>query len=119
MYVTATNSVGPGQERTTTATPNAVPDQVTGLATNPGDGTVTLTWQPAADAAAPPTGYEVEVSPPPSGGAAVTNVGVRHVAHVHRPHQRHRTRSRHGASTPHGSAPLVARRHRDSPSASR
>ena len=77
IYVTATNSVGPGQDsRTTTATPNAVPDQVTGLSATPGDGTVALTWQPAVDAGTPVTGYEVEVSPPPSGGQQITDVGV-------------------------------------------
>jgi len=77
IYVTATNSVGPGQDsRTATAKPNAVPDQVTGLAATPGNGTVALTWKPAVDAGTPVTGYEVEVSPPPSGGQQITDVGV-------------------------------------------
>lgn len=77
IYVTATSSVGQGQDSgTTTATPNAVPDQVTGLAVTPGDGTVALTWRPAVDAGTPVTGYEVEVSPPPSGGQQITDVGV-------------------------------------------
>ena len=77
IYVTATNSVGPGRDSpTTTATPNAVPDQVTGLATTPGDGTVALTWQAAVDRGTPVTGYEVEVSPPPTGGQEITDVGV-------------------------------------------
>ena len=77
IYVTATNSVGQGQDsRTTTATPNAVPDRVTGLAATPGDGTIALTWQPAVDAGTPVTGYEVEVSPPPSDGQQITDVGV-------------------------------------------
>ena len=77
IYVTATNSVGTGDEsRTTTAIPNAVPDQVTGLATAPGDGTVALTWHPATDAGTAVTGYQVEVSPPPSGGQRITPVGV-------------------------------------------
>jgi large repetitive protein len=76
IYVTATNSVGPGRDSlTTTATPNAVPDQVTGLAATPGDGTVALTWQAAQDPGTPVTGYEVEVSPPP-GGQQITDVGV-------------------------------------------
>ncbi len=77
IYVTATNSVGPGHDSpTTTATPNAVPDQVTGLAVTPGDTTVALTWQAAVDPGTPVTGYEVEVSPPPSGGQEITQVGV-------------------------------------------
>jgi large repetitive protein len=77
IYVTATNSVGQGHDSgTATATPNAVPDQVTGLAATPGDGTVALTWQPAADEGTPVTAYEVEVSPPPSGGQQITPVGV-------------------------------------------
>ena len=77
IYVTATNSVGQGQDsRTTTATPNAVPNQVTGLSATPGDGTVALTWQAAVDEGTPVTGYEVEVSPPPSGGQQITDVGV-------------------------------------------
>ncbi|MGH3292745.1 MAG: Ig-like domain-containing protein, partial [Trebonia sp.] len=66
VYVTATNSVGQGkQSGTTTGQPNAVPDQVTGLATDVGDGQVTLTWQPAQVDGTPVTGYEVEISPPP------------------------------------------------------
>jgi large repetitive protein len=77
IYVTATNSVGPGHDSpTVTATPNAVPDQVTGLATTPGDTTVALSWQPATDRGTPVTGYEVEVSPPPTGGQEITDVGV-------------------------------------------
>jgi hypothetical protein len=77
IYVTATNSVGQGQSsRTTTATPNAVPDKVTGLTATPGDSTIALTWQPAVDAGTPVTGYELEVSPPPSGGQQITDVGV-------------------------------------------
>ena len=77
IHVTATNSVGPGRDSlTTTATPNAVPDQVTGLTATPGDGTVALTWQAAQDLGTPVTGYEVEVSPPPGGGQQITDVGV-------------------------------------------
>ncbi|HEV2253455.1 MAG TPA: fibronectin type III domain-containing protein [Streptosporangiaceae bacterium] len=77
IYVTAVNSVGPGQDsRPATATPNAVPNQVTGLAVTPGDGTVALTWQPAVDAGTPVTSYQVEISPPPSGGQQITPVGV-------------------------------------------
>jgi large repetitive protein len=77
IYVTATNSVGPGHDSpTTNATPNAVPDQVTGLAATPGDTTVALTWQAATDPGTPVTGYEVEVSPPPTGGQEITEVGV-------------------------------------------
>src|SRR6185437_5738848 len=68
VYVTATNTVGQGkQSASTTGQPNAVPNQVTGLATTVGDGQVTLTWQPAQVDGTPVTGYEVEISPPPGG----------------------------------------------------
>jgi hypothetical protein len=77
IYVTATNSVGEGSHSPTiTATPNADPNQVTGLTATPGDGTVALTWQPAVDAGTPVTAYQVEVSPPPSGGQQTANLGV-------------------------------------------
>ena len=77
MYVTATNSVGQGkQSATTTGEPNAVPDQVTGLATDVGDGQVTLTWQPAQVDGTPVTGYDVEISPPPGGQQQIQPVGV-------------------------------------------
>ena len=47
VYVTATNTVGRGHRSpSTSATPNAVPEQVTGLSTAVGDKQVTLTWQP-------------------------------------------------------------------------
>ena len=75
IYVTATNSVGRGPDsRTTTATLNAVPGQVTGLGATPGDGTVALTWHAAGDPGIPVTGYKVEVSPP-ARGQQITNVG--------------------------------------------
>jgi large repetitive protein len=77
VYVTATNSVGQGkQSGTTTGQPNAVPDQVTGLATAVGDGQVTLTWQPAQVDGTPVTGYQVEISPPPGGQQQIQPVGV-------------------------------------------
>jgi hypothetical protein len=77
VYVTATNAVGPGKpSSSTTGQPNAVPNQVTGLATTVGDGQVTLTWQPAQVDGTPVTGYQVEVSPPPSGQEQIQPVGV-------------------------------------------
>ena len=77
VYVTATNTVGASQpSASTTGQPNGVPDQVTGLATNVGDGQVTLTWQPAQVNGTPVTGYEVEISPPPGGQQQIQPVGV-------------------------------------------
>jgi len=77
VYVTATNTVGQGKpSSSTTGQPNAVPDQVTGLATTVGDGQVTLTWQPAQVDGTPVTGYEVEISPPPAGQQQIQPVGV-------------------------------------------
>ena len=77
VYVTATNTVGQGKPSgTTTGQPNAVPDQVTGVATTAGDGQATLTWQPAQVDGTPVTGYEVEISPPPAGQAQIQAVGV-------------------------------------------
>ena len=68
VWVTATNSVGAGAKSpTTTAEPNAVPDQVTGLATEPGNDQITLTWQPAGYSGTAPTDYEIKVSPVPPG----------------------------------------------------
>ena len=73
MYVTAHNSAGAGPRSSQiTATPNAVPDQVTGLTTDPADGQVTLTWQAAAVNGSPVTSYTVEISPAPPGGSAVS-----------------------------------------------
>ena len=77
VYVTATNTVGQGKpSSSTTGQPNAVPDQVTGLATTVGDGQVTLTWQPAQVDGTPVTSYEVEISPPPGGQQQIQTVGV-------------------------------------------
>jgi hypothetical protein len=77
VYVTATNSVGQGKPSSTvTGRPNAVPGQVTGLATNAGDGEVTLTWRPAQVDGTPVTGYDVEISPPPGGQQQIQPVGV-------------------------------------------
>ena len=68
LYVRATNSTGQGaRSGTTMAEPNAVPDQVTGLATDPGDKQITLTWQPAGYSGTAPTDYEIKVSPVPPG----------------------------------------------------
>jgi large repetitive protein len=76
VYVTATNSVGRGAPSpTTTVRLDAVPGQVTGLATTTGNGQVTLTWQPVSDAGAPVTGYQVEISPPPAGQPQIIPVG--------------------------------------------
>ncbi len=77
VYVTATNTVGQGKQSGSTAgQPNAVPDQVTGLATTVGDGQATLTWQPAQVDGTPVTGYQVEISPPPGGQQQIEPVGV-------------------------------------------
>jgi large repetitive protein len=77
VYVTATNTVGAGKPSvTTTGEPNAVPSQVTGLATTAGVGQVTLSWQPAQVDGTPVTGYEVEISPPPGGEQQIQPVGV-------------------------------------------
>ncbi|MGH3248167.1 MAG: fibronectin type III domain-containing protein, partial [Trebonia sp.] len=77
VYVTATNTVGAGKpSATTTGEPNAVPSQVTGLATTVGDKQATLTWQPAQVDGTPVTGYEVEISPPPGGEQQIQPVGV-------------------------------------------
>jgi hypothetical protein len=77
VYVTATNTVGQGKpSSSTTGQPNAVPNQVTGLATTVGDGQVTLTWQPAQVDGTPVTSYQVEISPPPGGQQQIQSVGV-------------------------------------------
>jgi hypothetical protein len=77
VYVTATNTVGQGKQSSgITGQPNAVPDQVTGLATTVGDGQVTLTWQPAQVDGTPVTGYQVEISPPPGGQQQIQAVGA-------------------------------------------
>ncbi|HEY1821012.1 MAG TPA: fibronectin type III domain-containing protein [Trebonia sp.] len=73
VYVTATNSTGISPDSPqATATLDAVPGQVIGVtATSEPDGSVALTWQaPEGN----PTGYEVEVSPPPA-GQQITSVG--------------------------------------------
>ena len=77
VYVTATNAVGASpHSATASGAPNAVPDQVTGLSTDAGDGQVTLSWQPAQVDGTPVTGYDVEISPPPAGQQQITPVGV-------------------------------------------
>ncbi len=77
VYVTATNSVGPGaRSGSITAEPNAVPDQPQGLFTHPGNERIKLTWDPAGYSGSPPTGYEVKVSPLPAGqGQPILDVG--------------------------------------------
>ena len=76
VYVTAANSVGASHASgSTTAQPNAVPDQVLGLTTAPGDTKVTLGWQPAHVDGTPVTGYEAEISPAPSGGSPLQQLG--------------------------------------------
>ena len=75
--VTATNGAGTGKaSASVTATPYGVPGQATGLIATPGDGTVALTWQAAADNGSAIMGYSVEVSPPPAGQPQITTVGV-------------------------------------------
>lgn len=76
VYVTAANSDGAGPASPhITATPNAVPGQVTGVTATPGDTKVTLSWQSVQDAGSPVTGYVAEISPAPAGGSAVQDVG--------------------------------------------
>ena len=76
VYVTATNSDGPsGDSARTTAEPNAVPGEVTGLATTPGDGEITLSWQPAGYTGTAPTHYRVEMSSG-RGSVPLTTLGV-------------------------------------------
>jgi hypothetical protein len=68
VYVRATNSTGQGAKSgTVMAEPNAVPDPVTGLATDPGDKQITLTWQPAGYSGTAPTDYRITVRPVPPG----------------------------------------------------
>jgi hypothetical protein len=75
IYVTATNSAGQGaRSASTSARPDGVPGQVTGLSTVAGNGQVTLTWQPVSGAAV--TGYRVEVSPPPAGQQQIAETGL-------------------------------------------
>ena len=75
VYVTATNSAGTSyHSQTVTAEPNAVPDQVTGLQTAPGDGEIALSWQPAGSTGTPPSSYQVETSSGP-GSTPLTTLG--------------------------------------------
>jgi hypothetical protein len=75
--VTATNGAGIGKaSASVTAIPYGVPGPATGLTATPGDGTVALTWQAAADNGSAIMGYSVEVSPPPAGQPQITTVGV-------------------------------------------
>ena len=76
VYVTAHNSAGDGPRSSQIkATPDQVPDQVTGLKTDPADGQVTLSWRAAAVNGSPVRSYTVETSPAPSGGSAVSTLG--------------------------------------------
>ena len=114
VYVTATNSVGagPAQRRAPPATPNAVPDQVTGLSTAVGDQQVTLTWQPAHVDGTPVTGYDVEISPPPAGQQQISTSGVDHHARVHRAGQRDHVHVQRAGGQRAGQRAVVARGHR-------
>jgi hypothetical protein len=77
VYVTATNSAGPGPASAkVTAQLNAVPGQVTGLSVTPGNGQLVLAWQAASASGAPVTGYSVEISPPPAGQPQIATVGT-------------------------------------------
>ena len=75
IYVTAHNSAGDGPRSSQIkATPDQVPDQVSGLKTGPADGQVTLSWQPAVVDGSPVRSYQVETSPAPVGGAALSTL---------------------------------------------
>lgn len=72
IYVVAHNSVGDGRPSAhVTALPNAVPGQVGGVATTPGDGTLGVSWNPAPDQGTPVTRYIAEISPAPATGPAI------------------------------------------------
>ncbi len=76
VYVTAHNSAGDGPRSSQIkATPDQVPDQVLGLKTDPADGQVTLSWQPAVVDGSPVQSYRVETSPTPSSGSPVSTLG--------------------------------------------
>ncbi len=75
VYVTAHNSAGDGPRSSQIkATPDQVPNQVLGLKTDPSDGQVTLSWQPAVADGSAVRSYTVETSPAPSGAPPVSRL---------------------------------------------
>ncbi len=68
--VRAHNAVGwgPPSDPSTQATPNQVPDPVSGLTAKPGDTSVSLQWSPAHVDGTAVTSYEVQISPDPGSG---------------------------------------------------
>jgi large repetitive protein len=76
IYVTAHNSAGDGPPSSQVkATPDQVPNQVTGLKTDPADGQVTLSWPAAVVDGSPVRSYQVETSPAPASGSAISTLG--------------------------------------------
>lgn len=76
VYVTAHNAVGSGPaSSSTSALPNQVPDQVTGLETKPGDTEIGLSWRPAVVDGSPVTSYVAEISPAPATGSPIVRLG--------------------------------------------
>ncbi len=76
VYVTAHNSAGDGPPSgQIKATPDQVPDQVSGLKVTPADGQVALSWQPAMVDGSAVTSYLAEVSPAPSGQSPTVTLG--------------------------------------------